>query len=146
MHREQYIIRELSDHTFPDFERLAVKQGGCWCMFYQRAKPIRGLSSGAWKTTNRKDKKTLVHEGRSHAILVYDGKTPVGWCQYGSQEELSRIDARRGYRKAAPPASDVKLWRITCFFVDPKHRGRGVAKFALKGGARVNQGTRRRSR
>ncbi len=132
MNREQYAIRELSNRTYPDFERLAVKQGGCWCMFYQRAKPIRGLSTEAWKTTNRRDKKTLVHEGRSHAILVYEGETPVGWCQYGSQVELPRIDARRGYRKAAPPASDVKLWRITCFFVDPKHRGRGVAKLALK--------------
>ncbi len=132
MNREQYTIRELSDRTFPDFEQLALKQGGCWCMFYQRAKPIgRGMSSEEWKTLNRKDKKTLVRQGRSHAILVYEGKTPVGWCQYGSQDELPRIDARRGYRKAAPPAGNVKLWRITCFFVDRKHRGRGVAKLAL---------------
>ncbi len=101
-------------------------------MFYQRAKPIRGLSSEAWKTTNRRDKRTLVNQGRSHAILVYEEGTPVGWCQYGSRDELPRIDARRGYRKAAPPAGDVRLWRITCFFVDPKLRGRGVAKLALR--------------
>jgi len=132
MDREPYTIRELSDRTFPDFESLALKQGGCWCMFYQRPKPVgRGSSTEAWKTTNRRDKKTLVHQGRSHAILVYDGKTPIGWCQYGTQDELPRIDARRGYRKAAPPPKDVKLWRITCFFVDPKRRGRGVAKVAL---------------
>src|SRR5206468_4301348 len=67
-----------------------------------------------------------------HAILVYEGRTPVGWCQYGGQEELPRIDARRTYRKVAPPVADKKLWRITCFFVDPSFRGRGVAKFALR--------------
>ena len=128
-----YTIRELSPRTLPDFETLAVKQGGCWCIFYQRAKPLRrGTTSEEWKRRNRRDKRRLVREGRSHAILVYDGKTAIGWCQYGDRNELPRIDARRTYRKAAPPVGDVKLWRITCFFVDPKYRGRGVAKYALK--------------
>jgi len=133
MNREPYTTRELTESTLPDFERLAVKQGSCWCMFYQRSKPIdRGVSGEERKRRNQKDKRTLVRQGRSHAILVYDANTPVGWCQYGSQGELPRIDARRGYRQAAPPVEVTKLWRITCFFVDPKHRGRGVAKFALK--------------
>src|SRR2546422_1660074 len=128
-----YTLRELSLRTFPDFETLAIKQGGCWCMFYQRSKPVgRGTRSDQWKRINRRDKRKFVRQGRSHAILVYDGRTPVGWCQYGGQEELPRIDARRTYRKVAPPVADQKLWRITCFFVDPKYRGRGVAKFALR--------------
>ena len=102
-------------------------------MFYQRAKPgDRGTTSDEWKRINRKDKTTFVRQGRSHAILVYERGTPVGWCQYGGREELPRIDARRTYRKVAPPVRDVKLWRITCFFVDPKYRGRGVAKVALR--------------
>ncbi len=102
-------------------------------MFYQRAPPIvRGQSSEEWKRSNRRDKEALVRQGRSHAILVYEGTTPIGWCQYGTQEELPRIDARRGYRKAAPPPEHARLWRITCFFVDRIYRGRGVAKFALR--------------
>ena len=101
-------------------------------MFYQRATPAgRGLSSEERKRKNRGDKKALVRRGRSHAILVYDGQTPVGWCQYGRQDELPRIDARRTYRKAAPAVRVANLWRITCFFVDRDHRGRGVAKIAL---------------
>ena len=128
-----YTARELSPRTLPDFERLAVKQGGCWCMYYQRQSPIgRGLSSAERKRINRKDKETLVRQGRAHAILVYDGKTPVGWCQYGSKDELPRIDAGRNYRKAGPPVEAEKLWRITCFFVDRAYRGKGVAKVALK--------------
>lgn len=128
-----YAIRELDARTLPDFETLADKQGGCSCMFYQRAKPMGyGTTSAQWKRRNRNDKRTLVRQGRSHAILVYEGDTPVGWCQYGGQEELPRIDARRTYRQAAPPVGDLKLWRVTCFFVDPQYRGRGVAKIALK--------------
>src|SRR2546425_10281789 len=98
-----YTVRELSLRTFPDFETLAIKQGGCWCMFYQRSKPVgRGATSDQWKRINRRDKRTFVRQGRSHAILVFEGGTPVGWCQYGGQEELPRIDARRTYRKVAP--------------------------------------------
>jgi GNAT superfamily N-acetyltransferase len=132
MKREPYSARELGVATLHDFETLAVKQGGCWCIFYQRANPLRrGTTSEEWKRRNRSDKRALVRSGRSHAILVYEGLTPVGWCQYGAREELPRIDARRTYRKVAPPVRVSKLWRITCFFVDPKYRGRGVAKFAL---------------
>jgi GNAT superfamily N-acetyltransferase len=127
-----YKTRELSSRTFSDFEKIAVKQGGCWCMYYQRAKPIRLKSSNPdWKKINKTDKRALVEKGRSHAILVYDDETPVGWCQYGAREELPRIDAGRGYRKVGPPIGAEKLWRITCFFVDRNYRGKGIAKLAL---------------
>ncbi|HEX5510916.1 MAG TPA: GNAT family N-acetyltransferase [Actinomycetales bacterium] len=53
-----------------------------------------------------------------------------GWCQYGSPGELPRIKHRREYEKDAPPLPD---WRITCFYVDTKHRGQGVARAALEG-------------
>jgi len=127
-----YKVRELSTRTFRDFERLALQQGGCWCMYYQRPKPVKTASTNEWRRINRRDKEALVRRGKSHAILVYDGETPIGWCQYGTGEELPRIDAGRGYRKVGPPAEAKTLWRITCFFVDRAYRGRGVAKFALK--------------
>jgi len=101
-------------------------------MFYQRPKPVgKGSSIEEWKKINRKDKETLVRQGRSRAILVYDDKTPVGWCQYGTRDELPRIDAGRGYRKVRPLVKEEKIWRITCFFVDKDYRGQGVSKIAL---------------
>ena len=128
-----YSVRELSSRTLADFETLARQQGSCWCMFYQRARPIgRGSSGQERARINRRDKATLVRQGRSHAILVYERETPVGWCQYGPADELPRIDAGRGYRKIGRPATGDKLWRITCFFVDRKHRGKGVATIALQ--------------
>ena len=130
--KRHFTVKELSLSTWPAFEKLAVMQGGCWCMFYQRPKPVgKGSSIEEWKKINRRDKETLVREGRSHAILVYDGKTPVGWCQYGTRDELPRIDAGRGYRKVRPLGGAEKIWRITCFFVDKGYRGQGVSKIAL---------------
>ena len=127
------VTKELSKTTYPDFEKLALRQGGCWCIYYQRPGPVgKGLTTAEWKRANRRDKARLVRQGKAHAILVYDHGTPVGWCQYGPSEELPRIDAGRNYRRAAPGVSG-KLWRITCFFVDRRFRGRGVSKWALKG-------------
>lgn len=127
-----YTVRELHSQTLSDFERLALKQGSCWCMYYQRPKPVlRGGTADQHRSINRRDKARLVREGRSHAILVYDGETPIGWCQYGPRDELPRIDAGRNYRKVGPPPGELALWRITCFFVDRAYRGKGVAKKAL---------------
>ena len=102
-------------------------------MYYQRPRPVgRRLSKEERKANNKRDKAALVRTGRSHAVLVYDGKKPVGWCQYGVKDELPRIDAGRNYRKITPPVDTEKLWRITCFFVDRDYRAKGVAKLALK--------------
>jgi len=101
-------------------------------MYYQRPKPSgKGLSMEERKKINRQDKETLVRQGGSHAILVYDDKTPIGWCQYGTRDELPRIDAGRGYRQVKSLVGPEMLWRITCFFVDKDYRGKGVSKMAL---------------
>ena len=69
--------------------------------------------------------------GRAHAALVLDEDgVAQGWCQYGSPAELPNIKHRRAYDKDAPAVPD---WRITCFYVDKKHRGQGIARAALEG-------------
>lgn len=127
-----YGTKELSLDTLGDFAELAAKQGGCWCVYYQRERPLRrGVTPKEWARINRRDKERFIREGRAHAILVYDGTKPVGWCQYGPKEELPRIDAGRFYRKIPGPTDAKRLWRITCFFVDREHRRRGVARAGL---------------
>src|SRR4030065_1157673 len=112
-----YTPRRLGLQTRQDFEALAAQQGECWCMFYQRARPAgRGLTRDERRARNRADKRSLVSEGRAHAILVYEGRTPAGWGQSGTAEELPRIDAGRSYRTGAPPAPREQLWRSTGLF------------------------------
>jgi GNAT superfamily N-acetyltransferase len=48
----------------------------------------------------------------------------------GSAFRSGRIKHRRAYDKDAPPRPD---WRITCIYVDKRHRGQGVARAALEG-------------
>ncbi len=98
--------------------------GGCWCIGYHEEAGQRGIDY-------RAAKEDRVRTGRAHAALVFDDAGAVqGWCQYGSPAELPGIKHRREYGKDAPPLPD---WRITCFFVDKKHRGQGVARAGLEG-------------
>jgi ribosomal protein S18 acetylase RimI-like enzyme len=101
-----------------------------------------GVGRGRTRAKNRAEKECRVRDGTAHAALVYDGEVCVGWCQFGSPEELPRIKHQRAYREGlkVPPK-----WRITCFFVDKRYRGRGVAVAALDGAlqqiARLGGGT-----
>jgi len=125
----RYTTRPLDASTWTAFAELAARNngvfGGCWCMGYH---PEPSRTSAA---QNRAGKERRVREGRAHAALVFDENgTAQGWCQYGSPGELPGIKHKREYDKDPPLSPD---WRITCFFVDKKHRGQGVARAALEG-------------
>jgi GNAT superfamily N-acetyltransferase len=79
---------------------------------------------------NRAVKQRLVSEDRAHAALVFDADRAVGWCQYGTPEELPRIYHRKEYEAGLV---DVPDYRITCFFVDRDYRRAGVSAVALDG-------------
>ena len=81
---------------------------------------------------NHRKKRSFVQNGCAHGTLVYSDEEPVGWCQYGSREELPRVDHSRSYQKLGFARTNERFWRITCFVVDKKHRGRGVASLGLK--------------
>jgi GNAT superfamily N-acetyltransferase len=123
-----YTIRPLDSSSWGAFAELVERNngvfGGCWCIGFH------GDFCGS-AAANRARKERLVQDDRTHAALVLDTDgVAQGWCQYGSPEELPRIKHRREYDKAAPPSPD---WRITCVFVDKRHRGQGVARAALEG-------------
>jgi len=138
-----YTAKELSANTWPDLARLFEKPEigdawWCWCTHHHAAS-YSGPENQQPRTRaerairNRRQKETLVNNGLAHGVIVYSGGDPVGWCQYGSREELPRIDHTRNYQNLAPNDKTKRLWRITCFVVDKNYRGRGVAITALKG-------------
>ena len=136
-----FTTKELSLKTLPDFEKLldshpAPGAAGCWCLYHHRP---TGLPQSEYKipraeraARNRAAKRKLVEDGCAHGMLVYADGEPVGWCQFGLKDELPRMDNLSPYRKLAADRDAPKLWRITCFVVDRKFRGQGVAKIALK--------------
>ena len=122
-----FTVRSLDASTWDAFADLVERNngifGGCWCIGFHLESKQRGLD-------HRAAKHELVHTGHAHAALVFDEDgLAQGWCQYGSPAELPGIKHKREYDKAPPPHPD---WRITCTFVDKKHRGQGVARAALE--------------
>lgn len=123
-----YKIGELNASTWDAFAELVERNngifGGCWCIAYH-------LTSRDQYDDHRAAKEALVRTGHAHAALVFDEDSLAqGWCQYGSPQELPNIKHRRRYDQDAPPLPD---WRITCFWVDKRHRGQGIARAALGG-------------
>lgn len=121
-------VRPLDASTWDAFAELVERNngvfGGCWCIGFHP----EGCQSAA---ENRARKRERVLSDRTHAAVVLDSDgLAQGWCQYGSPEELTRVKHRRQYEKDAPPPPD---WRITCFYVDKKHRREGIARLALEG-------------
>ena len=125
-----YITKPLDLTTWEDFERLVEANngvwGGCWCMWYHGKDACPEDTPEA----KRQTKKCLVRDGKAHASLVYEGSNCVGWCQFGSPEELPRIHNQKAYLATE---SSIPNWRITCFFSGKGHRGTGVATAALQG-------------
>jgi GNAT superfamily N-acetyltransferase len=128
---DAFTVKPLNKSTWPAFAALVERHngvwGGCWCMAFHDPEVRRRKFS----TQNlRAQKERRVCDGDAHAALVFDGKTCIGWCQFGPTEELPAILRERVYREGLETLPD---WRITCFFVDKAHRGKGVANLALKG-------------
>ncbi|MDR6290234.1 GNAT superfamily N-acetyltransferase [Inquilinus ginsengisoli] len=128
-----FCVKPLDESTWPAFADLVERHngvwGGCWCLNFHPEGARRAESVAE----RREMKQRRVRDGRAHAALVFDGPACVGWCQFGSAEELTNIKHKKAYREGFTALPD---WRITCFFVARTHRGRGVAAAALEGALR----------
>lgn len=130
MDTTQYTIRPLDLSTWDAFAELVDANGGvfggCWCMGFHPDDDGH-LDDPVPKRARKLER---VGNGTAHAALVFDGERCVGWCQFGSPDELPRIKSRREYDKGLVELPD---WRIACCFVGKGHRRQGVATAALSG-------------
>ncbi|MEL4505317.1 GNAT family N-acetyltransferase [Luteococcus sp. H138] len=122
-------IVPLGPDTWHLFKELVSRNngvyGGCWCIGYH---PECGRIP---RSAHQQVKHDRVMDDSAHAALVVDADGRCqAWAQFGSPEELAGIKHRRAYEKEPPMAPD---WRLTCVYVDPKHRGRGLARIAVQG-------------
>jgi hypothetical protein len=124
-----YRTAALDESTWPAFETLVERNngvfGGCWCIGFHP----EGVAWGQ-PAVNRERKHDRVCAGTTHAALVFEGRNCVGWCQFGSPDEVPRIKSRAAYEKGLVALPD---WRIVCCFVGKGHRRRGVFAAALAG-------------
>lgn len=135
MFEERNMIEELDLSFHPltqklwrDFEMLFGNNGacgGCWCMFWK----LRGKAFDENRgDTARQMQKSVVDSKTVPGLLAYSEGYPVGWIA---------IEPRSAYPKLAhsrvlKPVDDKEVWSVTCFFIEKKHRHRGIAIELLK--------------
>lgn len=133
-----YRIVALSAGTWPAFDALVQRHngifGGCWCTWFHPDGPerreAREAHPGDGYQANRALKRCLVETGQAHAALVLDGEEAVAWAEYGPPAELPNLHHGKQYLAETDVLPD---YRITCVFVDRRHRRRGVTELAITG-------------
>lgn len=121
-------IEPLTPRLWPVFEDLFGRQGacyGCWCTYFR-------LPPSARKSNSVEQKKALMRErieaGPPPGLLALDGERGVGWMQVGPRPDVPEWN--NAGRVSAPPvleeATDSRIWTVSCFFLRPSERGRGL--------------------
>ena len=118
----------LTQKLWRDFELLFGKNGacgGCWCMYWK----LRGKDfTENTGHTARQMQKAIVDSKTVPGLLAYSDGYPIGWIA---------VEPRCAYPKLAhsrtlKPVDDQEVWSITCFFVEKKHRRKGITVELLK--------------
>jgi GNAT superfamily N-acetyltransferase len=129
--RSAIIFRPATPARWKDLERLFGANGacgGCWCMFWKQSGPAYRAGQGE---PNRRAFRAAVRRGPPPGLIAYAGKEPVGWVAVEPRARYARLAASRNLA----PVDDRPVWSVPCFFVDRRHRGRGLAGRLLEAAA-----------
>lgn len=118
-------IHPLTPDRWDDFEALfnsASATRNCWCMWWR-------IAGNAWRETTKASRKAAFHDiaqaDPPPGLLAYDGAAPVGWVQVTPRDAVPRFNATRT-GKPQPGRDPDRTWVVTCFFIAPSHRQRGL--------------------
>jgi len=118
----------LTQKLWRDFELLFGRNGacgGCWCMYWK----LRGkaFSENAGNTA-RQMQKAIVDSKTVPGLLAYSEGYPVGWIAVEPRSAYPKL----AHSRVLKPVDDQEVWSITCFFVEKKHRRKGITVELLK--------------
>jgi GNAT superfamily N-acetyltransferase len=122
-------IEPATPERWTDLEALFGPNGAfanCWCTWWR-------WRAAAWdragKDERRADLRARVAGGEEPGLLAYDGDEPIGWCAIAPRHGYARLTSPRA--RTYRPLDDRPSWVVTCFFVLPGQRRRGVAAALL---------------
>jgi ribosomal protein S18 acetylase RimI-like enzyme len=129
---ESIHIRRFEPALVDDFFRLhspANDHGWCFCAAWWTPAPGGAPTWDGWgersAEQNRAVRQELLERGEYDGYLLYESEEPAGWCQAGKRDRLEKLCRQMGLEP------DPHAWAITCFFIAPAHRKRGLARRLL---------------
>ena len=136
MQANKLVIRPAGADSWPAVEKLFGPRGacsGCWCMWWRLERKAFRRATAAERRDGL-EKLVLqgigtAEEGRSGTplapgLVAWDAGKPVGWVCVGRRSDFPALASSRVLK----PVDAEPVWSIVCLFVDPKERGRGVAR------------------
>jgi GNAT superfamily N-acetyltransferase len=124
----------MTPRHWPQVERLFGANGacgGCWCQAWRIA-PGEKWNEVQGATAKARLRRG-VRAGTVHAVLAFEGETPIGWCTFGPRLSFPRLERARTLRCDDPE----RVWSLPCFFVARGHRQQGVARAMLEHAVRA---------
>ena len=119
-------LRPLDSTRQADFYRLHSDENGHgWCCCAAWWVPTWDGWGDRTAEENHRLRDELFARREYDGYLLYVEGEPVGWCQVGRRDRLEKL-VRQFER---PPDPDV--YAVTCFFIAPGRRRRGLARFLL---------------
>jgi hypothetical protein len=103
----EYTIKEFTKKTLADFEKLfdthpAAGAYPCWCLYNHETCSLPG-SGVADHAKNRRQRKALVENGRSHGIVVYAEGHRWDGVSTGRKTSFHESTPIPGIEKSPPP-------------------------------------------
>ncbi|WP_323020563.1 GNAT family N-acetyltransferase [Pararhodobacter sp.] len=129
-------IRPLTPEYRDDFLTVMGPNGacyGCWCTYFRLPPKARAAMTGDEKRDLMLGK---IEAGPPPGLLLYLDGDPQGWMQIGPRADVPEWNNPRRSSTPLPdaPADDPAVWAITCFFLRPKARGRGLSHAMVEAG------------
>ena len=145
---QEIVCRTLTPTRWGDLLELFGERGayaGCWCMFLRVRQSEFNEGARSKGRGNRRAFKELVDRRKVPGLLAYVDGRPVGWCSVAPRSHFGRVERSPTTK---PVDDESGVWSIVCFYIDRRHRGRGVGAVLLEGaveharkkGARIVEG------
>jgi ribosomal protein S18 acetylase RimI-like enzyme len=99
-------------------------RGFCFCT--ARAVPTWEAWEGRTAEENRALRESMIARGERDGRVLIEGGAVVGWCQVGPRDRLPKLRLQYGLDP------DPSAFAVTCFEIDPAHRGKGGARLLLR--------------
>ena len=116
-------VHRLDESRRADFYRLhsaANDHNWCFCIAWW----LESFEGWDQRTAeqNRALRESVMDRGDWDGYLLYADGEPAAWCQCCLRSKLGHLERRM---KLSP---DPEAWVMSCFFVAPAFRGRGLAR------------------
>lgn len=132
----EWSIVPLTPDLWLAFEDLFGKQGacyGCWCTHFRLPPAMRRENN---RERNKDHIKARIESGPPPGLLALEGARADGWMQIGPRADVPEWNNRGRVSAPLDDASvdDPAVWAVSCFFLRPSARRRGMTHALLQAG------------